>query len=97
MEKLKELQMQQQILKAEREIQQANHENLAKFVMGLEKSLIINAYDEKDGAQGLLELGAKLRREREAREEKHKQWHREQDKKLQKEYDEERKKALRHT
>ncbi len=52
--------------------------------MGLEKSVIINAYDEKDGTQGLLELGAKLRREREAREEKHKQWHRERDKKLRK-------------
>jgi hypothetical protein len=89
MEKLKELQMQQEILKAEREIQQANHENLARFVMGLEKSLIINTYDQKDGAQGLLELGAKLRREREAREEKHKQWHRDQDKKLHKEYDKE--------
>lgn len=99
MEKLKELQLQQQILKAEREIQQANHENLARFVMGLEKSLIINTYDEKDSTEGLLELGAKLRREREAREEKHKQWHRERDKKLQKEYydQESQKKASRYT
>jgi hypothetical protein len=81
---LEEIRLQQEIQKAEREIDQANHENLARFVMGLEKSVIINAYDEKDGTQGLLKLGAKLRTEREAREKKHQKWHssRERDKKL---------------
>ena len=72
---LQEIRLQQEIQKAEHEIVQANHQNLARFVMGLEKSVIINVYDEKDGTQGLLKLGAKLRREREAREEKHEQWH----------------------
>jgi hypothetical protein len=70
---LEEIQLQQEIQKAEHEIDQANHQNLARYVMGLEKSIIINVYDEEDGTQGLLELGAKLRREREAREEKHQQ------------------------
>jgi hypothetical protein len=72
---LQEIRLQQEIQKAEHEIDQANHENLARFVMGLEKSVIINVYDEKDGTQGLLELGAKLRKEREAREKKHELWH----------------------
>jgi hypothetical protein len=79
---LEEIRLQQEIQKAEHEIDQANHQNLARFVMGLEKSVIINAYDEKDGTQGLLELGAKLRKEREAREKKHELWHRERGKKL---------------
>jgi integrase len=73
---LDEIRLQQEIQRAEHEIDQANHQNLARFVMGLEKSVIINTYHEKDGTQGLLELGAKLRKEREAREKKHEQWHR---------------------
>jgi integrase len=85
---LEEIRLQQEILKAEREIDQANHQNLARFVMGLEKEIKINVYDEEDGTQGLLELGAKLRREREAREEKHQQWHRQQAEKRRKEEEE---------
>ena len=72
---LEEIRLQQEIQKAEHEIDQANHKNLARFVMGLEKEIRINVYDDEDGTQGLLELGAKLRREREAREKKHGQWH----------------------
>jgi hypothetical protein len=79
---LEEIRLQQEIQKAEHEIDKANHLNLARYMMGLEKSIIINVYDEKDGTRGLLELGAKLRREREAREKKHEQWHRERNKKV---------------
>ena len=65
---LQELQLQQQILKAEREIDQANHQNLAKYVMGLTDTITLNVYREEEGVNGLLRVGDQLRKEREARE-----------------------------
>ncbi len=69
-------------IEAESEIIRENMRSVLVGMMGPEKKVTILTYNEEtDGLEGLIRLGEKLRKDREEREKKHEQWHKEQDEK----------------